>query len=245
MNQRIKNLNYDKLLFVDIKTVRGEKDFDETHPLYDTWAWKQRDRDTNIIPVFSEVLDAYYNKAALYAEWGKIVCISVGYIKKEGGLKTISYTGDEKTILQDFVSMVKKSKRMLVGWNLIKFDVPYIRKRFFINGLTEYLGEKQGNDVYAKPWDLDDSIFDLMVAWKGSGYTSTSMEEVAMAFGITSSKEVMHGNEVSEYYYSDKIDEIATYCKEDVRVVTEILRAWKKDVVITKKDDEEGEYAGF
>lgn len=245
MNQRIKNLSYKNLLFVDIETVRGEGHFDETHPLYDTWAWKQRDRDTNMIPVFTEVRDAYYTKAALYAEWGKIVCISVGYFKENGELHTKSYTGDEKTILQDFVSMVKKSRRMLVGWNIIKFDVPYIRKRFFIKGLTEYLGEKQGNDVYAKPWDLDDSIFDLMVAWKGGGYTSTSMEEVAMAFGITSSKNNIRGNEVSEYYYDDKMDEIVEYCEQGVRVVAEILRAWKKDIIIPKKDDEEGEYAGF
>ena len=116
---------------------------------------------------------------------------------------------------------------MLVGYNLIQFDVPYIRKRFFINGLTDYLTEKQGNDVYAKPWDLDDSIFDLMVAWKGSGYLTASMDEVAMAFGVATSNGGMSGNEVSNVYHAGGIDKIAEYCEEDVRVVAEILQAWK------------------
>lgn len=230
MNNRIKNLNYGKLLFVDIETARQEKNFSVESPHYDVWAWKQRDRQTNEIPSEEEVIQAYYNKAALSPEWGMIVCISVGYIK-DGVLATKSFVGDERQILCDFVSMVKKSKRMLAGYNLIQFDVPYIRKRFFINGLTDYFTERQGNDVYAKPWDLDDSIFDLMVAWKGSGYMTSALDEVAMCFGVPTSKGGIKGNEVSEKYHEGAIKEIAEYCEADVRVVAQILQAWRNEGV--------------
>lgn len=227
MNDKIQKLSYKNLLFVDIKTVRGEKTFDENHPSYHIWAWKQRDKENNELPDVKDVIQSYYNKAALYAEWGKIVCISVGYIQdKKIHLKSI--VGEEKNILLEFVELVKKSNRMLVGYNLIAFDIPYIRKRFFINGLTNYFNVKQGNDVYAKPWDLDAYVFDLMVAWKGSGYVNSSLDEVAMAFGVKSSKGDMMGYEVSKYYYDGRVEEIARYCEEDVRVVAEILQKWKR-----------------
>lgn len=228
MNNRIKELDFNNLLFVDIETVRGEGIFGPDHPHYNVWAWKQRDRKTNQIPPEKDVIDSYYNQAALHPEWGKIVCISVGYIKDKV-LKTKSFVGEEKQILLDFVSLVKKTERMLVGYNLIQFDIPYIRKRFFINNLSDYITEKQGNDVYAKPWDLDASIFDLMVAWKGSGYITASLDEVAMCFGVKSSKDVMKGSEVSSTYYAGDIESIAKYCEEDVRVVAEILQCWKQE----------------
>jgi predicted PolB exonuclease-like 3'-5' exonuclease len=230
MNNRIKKLTFDKLLFVDIETSRKEKVFTVDSPNYDVWEWKQRDRSNNTIPPSEDVIAAYYNKAALSPEWGMIVCISVGVYTKNRELKLKSFTGEEKDILSDFVSMVKKSKRMLAGFNLIGFDVPYIRKRYFINGLSDYLTETQGNDVYAKPWDLDSSIFDLMVAWKGSGYMTSSLDEVAMCFGVPTSKGDLKGNEVSDSYHAGEITRIAEYCEEDVRVVAEILQAWQSTV---------------
>lgn len=227
MNAKIKSLNFDNLLFMDIETVRGEETFDENHPHYDVWAWKQRDHDTNEIPTADEVIQSYYNKAALSAIWGKVVCISVGYISG-GELHKKSFTGPEEIILREFVEMVKKSKRTLVGYNVIKFDIPFIRKRFFINGLDNYLDAKQGNDVYAKPWDLDESIFDLMVAWKGSSFANDSLDEVAMAFGIKNPKANLHGNEVSTYYYDGRLNEIVDYCEGDVEAVAKLLQAWKQ-----------------
>lgn len=231
MNKKIENLDYNNLLFFDIETVRGGKTFDESHPYYDVWAWKQRDKDTNEIPDSNKVIESYYNKAALFPEWGKVVCISVGYIN-DNKLYVKSFVGEEKEILRDFVDLVKKTGRMLAGFNLINFDVPYVRKRFFVNGLESYLTDKQGNDVYMKPWLLDDAIFDLMVAWKGSGFMTTSMDELAMLFEIPSSKDNMHGNEVSKYYYDGKIDEIVEYCEKDVVVTANILRKWKGDELL-------------
>lgn len=231
MNNRIRNLLYSDALFIDIETVRGEEVFDESHPNYKVWAWRQRDRETNKIPDKKEVIESYYNKAALYPEWGKIVCVSVGYIGKNA-IAVTSFTGEEKELLKNAMDVIRKADRLIVGFNLIQFDIPYLRKRFFINGLTNFLEDHKGNDVYAKPWELDNSVFDLMRAWKGSGVANTSMDELAMALGVPSSKGEMKGNEVSEYYYKGKIDQIRKYCEKDVAVTANILRRWKGDDIL-------------
>lgn len=231
MNKKIQELNWDKLLSLDIESCRGVEVFDESHPHWDVWAWRCRDKDTCEIPDSLEVIKQYYQKAALSAEWGKIVCISVGYVKDEK-LFTKSFTGDEKQILQDVVNMIKKSGRMLLGHNLIGFDIQYLRKRFFINGLKDYLTESQGNDVYTKPWLLDECIFDTMVAYKGSGYVNTSLDELAMCFNIPTPKGEMHGNEVGDYYYSGRISEIKRYCEGDVATVINIVRAWRGESIL-------------
>lgn len=231
MNQKIKNLDYSKLLFTDIETVAETEGFDENHPKYDIWAWKQRDKETDVIKTAEENIRLYYKKAPLLAEWGKIVCISVGFIHNEE-LYVKSFTGNESQILLDFVNMVKSTGRMLAGHNLIGYDVPFCRKRFIINNLGDYLSEKQGNDVYMKPWLLDDAIFDSMIAWKGSGFANTSLEELAMVFNIPTSKDEYHGNQITELYYGGKIEELKKYCEKDVTVVANIVRVWRGESIL-------------
>lgn len=238
MNKKILNLSYDDLLFVDIETVRGEKEFTTDHPFYDVWAWKQRNTETNEIPDSEKVIQSYYNKAALFAEWGKIVCISVGYIHKDE-IRIKSFVGDEADILQDFVDVVQKTGRKLVAHN-IQFDIPYIRKRWFINGLPHngYLGDSQGNDTGMKPWSLETILFDTMALWKGVGFQSSSLDELAMCFGIPSSKDgAVTGANVGEAYYDGRIQEIAEYCEKDVAVLTNVFRCWKGDGILDFTSD--------
>lgn len=233
MNKRIENLKYEDLLFVDTESVRGLQVFDENSPHYDVWVWKQRNKDTNEIPPSEQVIQSYYDKAGLFAEWSRIVCISVGYIHNEK-LYTKSFVGEEKDILKNFIDLVHQQNRMIVGHNL-SYDLPCIRKRFFINGLNGYLSDKQGSDIFMKPWLMDESVFDTMVAWKGIAFTNTSLDELAMVFNIPSSKDSFHGNEVSQKYYEGHIDQIQEYCEKDVEVVANILRVWKGDSILTRE----------
>lgn len=230
MNEQIRNLDYTKVLFCDIETVRGCNDFSAKHPHYNKWAWKQRDKVTNAFPSEEDVVKTYNERAALYPEWGKIVCISMGTIKQEDLVLT-SLVGEEKEILHRFVEIVKGSGMSLCFHNSA-FDMPYIRKRFFANGLTDYLSETQGNDVGVKPWILVETIIDTMALWKGSAFLQTSLDELAMVFNLPSSKDELHGNEVSDYFYNGRITEIKDYCERDVAVLANIIRCWKGDAPI-------------
>lgn len=244
MNHKIKNLDYTKILFADCETVRGEEVFDSTHPHYSVWQWKQRNKETNEFLSDEENIKLYYDKAALFPEWGKIACISVGFIhKNEFHIK--SFVGQEKEILTSFISIVKSTGRSMVFHNA-EFDVPYIRKRWFINGMSveEYLTEQQGNDVGVKVWDLEKSVHDSMKWWKGSTFANTSLDELAMCFHIPSSKTIMHGNETSNYFYLGKLKALQQYCEADVAVLGNLIRVWKGDSIlepILRQDVEVGE----
>lgn len=229
MNAQIKNLDLNKIIAVDIETVRGIEHFDEKHEFYDTWAWKVRDRKTNEIPEAKDAIASYYNEAALSAEWGKIACISVAYINKDK-IVCKSFTGDEKEILKQFIQTVKKTGRTMALHNA-RFDIPYIRKRYFINGLPleDFYSH---SDISCKPWEVEKFIFDTMETYKGIGFNNTSLDELAMAFNIPSPKGSMHGNEVGEYFYSGRIAEIAKYCEGDCATVLNIILRWRGENIL-------------
>ena len=232
MNNKIKNLDYSKLLFADCETIRGEEVFDQNHPYYNVWQWKQRSKDTNEFLSDAENIRLYYDKAALFPEWGKIACISVGFVHNDE-LHIKTFVGEEVEILTNFVNLVKSTGRSLVFHNA-EFDVPYIRKRWFINGLKteDYLNEQQGNDVGMKVWDMEKTVHDSMKLWRGINFGNTSLDELAMCFKIPSSKLIMHGNETSDYFYSGKIKELQTYCESDVAVLSNLVRVWKGDSIL-------------
>ena len=229
MNTQIKNLDLNKIIAVDIETVRGSEHFDENHPNYDIWAWKQRDKKTNTIPDSSEVIASYYNESALSPEWGKIVCISVAYINKDK-IVCKSFTGEEKEILKQFIQTVKKTGRTMALHNA-DFDLPYIRKRYFINSLPpeDFYAH---TDVGIKSWDVEKFAIDTMKLWKGINFQNTSLDELAMVFNIPSPKGDMHGNEVGDYYYSGRIADIAKYCEGDVATVLNVILRWRGENIL-------------
>lgn len=229
MNNQIKNLDLNKIIAVDIETVRGVENFDEKHEHFDTWAWKIRDRKTSEIPEAKDVISSYYNEAALNAEWGKIVCISVAYINKDK-IVCKSFIGDEKEILKQFVALIKISGRTMALHNA-DFDLPYIRKRYYINGLP-FEDFYTHNDVGLKPWDVEKFAIDTLKLWRGVGFTNTSLDELAMSFNIPSPKGDMYGNEVGDYFYNGRIAEISKYCEGDVATVLNIILRWRGEDIL-------------
>ena len=228
MTEQIYNLQYKDLLFFDVETVRSEENFDENSTSFNIWQHKNRNRENNELPETQKTIELYKNKAALNPIFGKIVCITTGYVHNET-IHLKSYTGDEKTILRDFVSMVKNSNRKLVGVNITQFDLPYTRQRFFINRLSNYLNKRQGLDVGVKPWDLEEVIVDLMKLWQGTYYYPSSLNEMCYAFGVKSPKDDIDGSQVSDAYYRGEIDRIVHYCEKDVVAVINILRTWREE----------------
>lgn len=226
MNKQINDLNYDEYLFLDIETSRQVEELTENHPHYDVWRYKQRNKDTQELPTHEETVKSYKDKSALLAEFGKIVCISIGYINGDT-IVTKSYTGDEKEILKDAVKAIKSSGRKLALHNS-SFDISFIRKRWFINGLP--YKDYMFSDAGLKQWDAEKLLIDTMLLWKGFSFTNTSLDELAMCFNVPSSKDgEVVGSNVGDAYFAGKIDAIAEYCEKDVVVVANLLRKWKGD----------------
>jgi len=210
------------LLFVDIETVSSKKDINSDSPEFDMFSWKNRNKDTDELPDSETVSKIYRERAALNPIYGKIVCITVGFIHSDV-IYIQTFHGEEKTIIQDFVDLChKNTDKTLCIWNA-SFDLPYIRKRAMICGLDNYLSNKIGNDAMKKPWTLD-GVLDLMDVWKGIWFYNDSMEEVAYGLGLSSPKEDLRGSEVSFTYYDEGVERIIKYCEQDVICLSNIYR---------------------
>jgi len=219
------------LIFMDIETAREYKEISTDHPKFHTFRLKMRDRDTDELPSEEETKELYNKKAGLYPIYSRIVCITMGFISKDKiYLKTFS--GEEKDILTDTVNTLKENAgKTLVWWNQA-FDLPAIRQRFILNGLTGYLPDNIGNDSMKKPWTLKGTL-DLMDVWKGIRYSSDSLGEVSVALGLSNPKEGdVEGSQVSEVYHEEGDAKIIKYCERDVSALINIYRKFTYKEII-------------
>jgi len=214
------------ILFLDIETVANTYDYnamDERMKVQ--WSRKagflRREKDLT-----DE--DIYHERAGIYAEFGKIVCIAVGkFIETESGdllLKTKTYAGDnEKDLLTDFKSMIEKmdaATLKLCSHNGKEFDYPYICRRMLVNGI----GLPAALNMMGKrPWEIQH--LDTMEMWKFGDYKHyTSLDLLAAIFNIPTSKNGMDGSQVNVTYHRDNgLQKIKEYCVRDVVVLAQLF----------------------
>lgn len=214
------------ILFLDIETV----------PQYSTYqelpeSWKELwDIKAGYITrnKEDETPSTVYPRAGIYAEFGKIVCISCGFIQGSGDHKKImlkSFYGDnEQLLLHDFSEMIKKwsstDPRFLCGHNGKEFDFPYLCRRLVINTIPI---PAILNISGKKPWEVNH--LDTMELWKFGDFKSfTSLNLLAHTLGITTPKDDIDGSVVWEVYWNEKnLERIVTYCQKDVVTVAQVL----------------------
>lgn len=225
----ISSINKYNILFLDIETVSKEKDFEALSDTFQAlWLHKHRllIKDETITPQ-----ESYEDRAGIYAEFGKIVCISCGYIAKENEKNVFrikSFFGnDEKKLLQEFAAMLDKNysdihSQTLCGHNIKEFDIPYLCRRMLINGikLPEIL-----NINGKKPWEVN--FIDTLQLWKFGDYKAyTSLNLLAALFDIPTPKDDIDGSMVGKVYWQEKdLERIKVYCQKDVITV---LRLYQK-----------------
>ncbi|MDR3246252.1 MAG: 3'-5' exonuclease [Prevotellaceae bacterium] len=214
--------NVSNYLFLDIETVPEYSNYedvpDRTKFLWDKKTVHQRKSD--------ETAAEFYGRAGIWAEFGKIVCISCGFIDLSKNLRIKSFYGDdEKRLLLDFLEMLNKFFKSqmlpkLCAHNGKEFDFPFIARRTLINGLPL----PPSLDVQGlKPWEIP--FADTMELWKFGDYKHyCSLELLANIFGIPSPKDDIDGSMVAKVYYEDKdIKRIAHYCEKDVITLTRLF----------------------
>jgi uncharacterized protein YprB with RNaseH-like and TPR domain len=169
-----------------------------------------------------------YHRAGIYAEFGKIVCISCGCLQGNADDKKIvikSYFGDdEKKLLMDFAHMLQgwsnSPDKFLCAHNGKEFDYPYLCRRMVINGIEIPEALKISG---RKPWEV--RHLDTMEMWKFGDYKSyTSLKLLAKVLGIPSPKDDIDGSMVNSVYWTDKdLERIVEYCQKDVITLAQVL----------------------
>jgi 3'-5' exonuclease len=229
----IEKINLNHILFLDIETVPEEAHFqsldDEMKTLWEQKTQYQRKDD------FSP--EEFYDRAGIWAEFGKIVCVSVGYFVVKGDIRNFrvtSFFGDEKKILRDFNNLLNnhfnQAQHILCGHNAKEFDIPFLARRMIINQIPI---PNKLNLFGKKPWEIPH--LDTLELWKFGDYKHfTSLKLMCKILGIPSSKGDIDGSQVGQVYYVEKdIDRIVTYCEKDTIAVAQIfLRLRREDLLI-------------
>jgi uncharacterized protein YprB with RNaseH-like and TPR domain len=219
-------MNFNNILFLDIETV---SQYETYHHLPGDWKelWDLKAQILNRKKE-DETSETSYPRSSIYAEFGKIVCISCGYIQgtdEDKKLVIKSFCGDEeKKLLLEFSDMLGKwsgdADKLLCAHNGKEFDYPYICRRMVINGIgiPEVL-----KIAGRKPWEV--RHLDTMELWKFGDYKSyTSLKLLAKVLGIPSPKDDIDGSMVNAVYWIEKdLDRIVEYCQKDVITLTQVL----------------------
>lgn len=229
----IEKINLANILFLDIETVPEASDFNALDAeMKDLWEHKtQYQRKEEYTP------EAFYDRAGIWAEFGKIVCISVGYFTFKGDIRhfrVTSFFGEERQILYDFSNLLtnhfNQPQHVLCGHNAKEFDIPFLARRMIINQMPI---PNKLNLFGKKPWEIPH--LDTLELWKFGDYKHfTSLKLLTKILGIPSSKGDIDGSQVGHVFYIEKdIDRIVTYCEKDTIAVAQIfLRLRREDLLI-------------
>lgn len=229
----IGNIHLKNILFLDIETVPQYSKFDELpENLKQLWIEKAERIDKEKDP------DELYERAGIYAEFGKIICISVGFVYNTNNqyfIRIKSYYGhDEKKLLMNFFELLNEwysgNDHYLCGHNSKEFDIPYIARRAIVNNIKL---PKILDIAGCKPWEV--RHLDTMELWRFGDYKSyTSLNLLATIFNIPSPKDDISGKDVYRVYYEEKdLNRIVTYCQKDVVTLIRVYMRYRGDEMIT------------
>lgn len=227
----------DKILFLDIETVSGQPNFEGLSvELKKHWETK-----AGYLAQNEETPSEMYGRAGIYAEFGKIVCISVGFINTEQNTNKLRiksyYNHDEKALLSDFFDLLNKyypaNKTFLCAHNGKEFDFPYIARRGLINGLS--LPETL-NTAGKKPWEVNH--LDTLNLWKFGDYKHyTSLSLLTTIFNIPTPKDDIDGSMVNDVYWNEQdLERIVNYCQKDVVALTQLYLRFN-NITLLKDED--------
>jgi|TARA_B110000285_G_scaffold28109_1_gene28028 hypothetical protein len=233
----LKNINYSKILFFDIETVPQTFDYNEL----DERGQGLWDKKTRFIQEREDLTaEEVYDKAGIYAEFGRVVCISLGFVlQKEGEtqirIKSIA-NEDEIALLQEFLDLLNSyydsPDFLFCAHNGKEFDIPFLCRRILINNLKiPYMLNVSGK----KPWEI--KHLDTMELWKFGDFKNyTSLDLLTYIFKIPTPKDDMDGSQVAKVFYQDKdLDRIIHYCEKDVVATIQLFRKYQGDSLIDKE----------
>lgn len=247
-----------QVLFLDVETVSQQPQFDQLDP-QGRKLWQQKigfmARRDDHEWMETDYAETYKDKAAIYAEFGKIIVISAGIIheseaaipsdpsemgkQKQLTLRIKSFFGhDEREVLLQFAAVLDKNfndpnQHILCGHNIREFDIPYLCRRMTAHQIPLPV---LFNITGKKPWEVK-YIADTLEMWKyGDHKNYTSLDLLAYTLGIPSPKEQMDGSRVGHAYWEEHaIEEIKRYCERDVLTVARVYLRLNQMPLLTEE----------
>jgi uncharacterized protein YprB with RNaseH-like and TPR domain len=233
------NLTYklNNILFLDIETVPEKENWNqlstEMQELFEKKTQYQRKEEFTA--------EAFYDRAGIWAEFGKIICISVGYFVDEAKHKKLRLTSffgdDEHKVLTDFKVLLDtrftKKSTILCAHNGKEFDFPFMARRMIVHQIDLPI---QLNLFGKKPWEVPH--LDTLELWKFGDYKHyTSLRLLTAILGVPSPKDDINGSEVAHVYYKEKdLQRIVTYCEKDTIAVAQILLRFNNEALLKEED---------
>ena len=234
----LKKVQLDKVLFLDIETVPQVYQFQDL----DEKPKELFEMKTRFMQNDEKSFESLYNeRGGIYAEFGKIVCISVGFVHETTHGKQLRmksfYHDDEETLLKQFKNLLddkyNSPYHILCGHNAKEFDFPYICRRMLINGieLPETL-----NISGKKPWEI--AHLDTMELWKFGDFKAyTSLALLCHVFNIPTPKDDISGADVARVYFEEKdLERIKVYCEKDVVALIQLFLRMRGDALVDECD---------
>lgn len=232
----LERIPLENILFLDLETVPEKASYEElSEEARELWEQKTRYQRKEEISG-----EEFYERAGIWAEFGKIICISVGFFQGDGAgrrFRVRSFFGEEETILREFCELLnahyRSPRKLFCAHNGKEFDFPYLARRILIRGLP--LPDKL-NLFGKKPWEVPH--LDTMELWKFGDFKHyTSLKLLAHVLGIPSPKEDIDGSMVRKVYYEDKdLDRIVRYCEQDVITVAQIILRFRNERLLVEDE---------
>ncbi len=228
----------EQIIFIDIETVPIFHHYKEMSKEMQTLWNKKADR---INPSSQDHAKTYQEKAGIYAEFGKIIVIGLGYFKKKENSLTFRMkalkNNNEKDLLEEFNQLLtdkfsSKAYRFCAH-NGKEFDYPYLCRRMLINQMEiPTLLEIRGK----KPWEINH--LDTLELWKFGDYKHyTSLDLLCSVLNVPTSKTTIDGSKVAEKYYKENaLTEIAEYCLRDVLATARVYQRLTNNSIIEEKN---------
>ncbi|MEP6615432.1 MAG: ribonuclease H-like domain-containing protein [Ginsengibacter sp.] len=216
----------ENLFIIDIETV---SEYESHHQLSDEWKDLWSEKIERSLPPDISACDYYPRRAGILAEFAKVVCISIGFFRRENDqlqLRIKSFCShDEKDILNNFINTICQlqkhdNKWFFTGHNIKEFDIPFLCRRMLMNNL---LIPSCFDFQHMKPWETP--VLDTLHMWRFGDYKNyTSLKLLAAALGVPSPKDDIDGSQVGAVYWQEKdLDRIAVYCQKDIATVANVI----------------------
>jgi len=230
------SLSSEDILFIDIETAPQKAEFSELPENFQQ-LW---DKKSTYFRTDTQNAADVYERAGIYAEFGKIICISAGVIIQKNGERFYRvksfHDQEEKKLLAAFNEMLEKFTsnpgKKLCAHNGQEFDYPYIARRSLINGLRiPRILDISG----AKPWEIKDRLLDTLQMWKFGDYKNyTSLDLLCAVFNIPTPKSDIDGSQVAHVYYQEgDLDRIVRYCERDTLALANLMLRYKGEAIIS------------